>query len=506
MSEQDRHQFSDDGGYDHAPPSAASLIESLRAFGYDLPTAIADLVDNSVTAGARRIWIDFHWAGNESAVAIADDGCGMASDVLVAAMHLGSKNPLERRDKHDLGRFGLGLKTASFSQCRCLTVRSKIEDQSLVTRRWDLDHVARTNDWQLLRRANSDGEKYLERILDLRSGTVVLWQNLDRVTGHFTTQNDRQQQSFLDLAERVRIHLGMVFQALLSARPGIEILINDRPIPAWDPFLADQPATQTLPVTRLSLRGEVVEVQPFILPHQSKITRSEFEGAAGPRGWNAHQGFYVYRNQRLLVPGDWLGFGWAKEEHYKLARIRIEIPNALDHDWQIDVTKSRAIPPLPLREELHRIGARARADAKRIYSHRGAKLVSTEDRAKIFMWEPISRHDKTFYRLNREHPLFKRVQAASGDKKAFTAFMRLVEETVPIPHITIENSERPGSHAAPFDHAREREIREIMQQAYDSLVETGYGSDEAIRRLQTIWPFELFPALLQSLKEAEAHG
>lgn len=498
--------MSDDGGYDHAPPRAASLIESLRAFGYDLPTSIADLVDNSVTAGARRIWIDFHWAGSGSAVAITDDGCGMAADVLVAAMHLGSKNPLEVRDKHDLGRFGLGLKTASFSQCRRLTVRSKIGDRPLVTRCWDLDHVARTNDWQLLRRADLDGEKYLERILHLSSGTVVLWQNLDRVTGHFTSQNDRQQQSFLELAERVRVHLGMVFQALISARPGIEILINDRPIRAWDPFLADQPATQTLPMTRLTLRGEVVEVQPFILPHQSKIARSEFEAASGPRGWNAHQGFYVYRNQRLLVPGDWLGFGWAKEEHYKLARIRIEIPNALDPDWQIDVTKSRAIPPLPLRDELHRIGARARADAKRVYSHRGAKLVSTEDRAKIFMWEPISRHDKTFYRLNREHPLFKRVQAASGDRKALTAFMRLVEETVPIPHITIENSERPGSHAAPFDHAREREIREIMQQAYDSLVETGYGPDEAIRRLQTIWPFELFPGLLESLKEAETNG
>ena len=507
MSRQDQEQVPDDAsGYDHAPPRAASLIESLRAFGYDLPTAIADLVDNSVTAGASKIWIDFHWAGSGSMVAVTDDGCGMAADVLVSAMRLGSKNPLDERDKHDLGRFGLGLKTASFSQCRRVTVRTRREGQPPVTRCWDLDHVARTDDWQLLRRADPDGEKHLERIQHLTSGTVVLWQNLDRVTGHFTADNDRQQQSFLDLAERVRVHLGMVFQVLISGRPGVEILLNDRPIPAWDPFLTDQPATQTLPITRLTLRGHVVEVQPFILPHQSKMARSEFEAAAGPRGWNAHQGFYVYRNQRLLVPGDWLGFGWAKEEHYKLARIRIEIPNALDHDWQIDVTKSRAIPPLPLREELHRIGARARSDAKRIYSYRGAKLVSTEDRAKIFMWESISRHDKTFYRLNREHPLFKRVQAASGDRHAFAALMRLVEETVPIPHITIENSERPGSHAAPFDHAREREIREVMQQAYDSLVETGYGVDEAISRLQTIWPFELFPALLQSLREAETHG
>jgi hypothetical protein len=503
------HQGGDQNGardYDHAPPRAASLIESLRAFGYNLPTAIADLIDNSITAGARKIWIDFHWAGGQSTIAVTDDGCGMSADALVSAMRLGSKNPLDVRQKQDLGRFGLGLKTASFSQCRTVTVRTRREAQEPVTRCWDLDHVARTDDWQLLRSANADGESHLRKIQHLTSGTAVLWQNLDRVTGHFTANNDRQQQLFLDLAEQVRIHLGMVFQVHISGRPGIEILLNERPISAWDPFLADEPATQALTVTRLTLRGSVVEVQPFILPHQSKITRSEFAAAAGPHGWNAHQGFYVYRNQRLLVPGDWLGFGWAKEEHYKLARIRVEIPNALDHDWQIDVTKSRAIPPPSLREELHRIGTRARAEAKRIYSHRGSKIVSSHDVARIFTWEPVTRHDKIFYRINREHPLFKRVQATSGDRQVFAAFMRLVEETVPIPHITIENSERPGSHAGPFDHAREREIREIMQQAYDSLLQTGYGANEAIVRLQTIWPFELFPFLLESMREAKSDG
>jgi hypothetical protein len=492
--------------YDDAPPSAASLIESLRAFGYDLPTALADLVDNSITAGARRIWVDFNWAGSTSTIAVTDDGCGMTVDVLVAAMRLGSRNPLEVRDKHDLGRFGLGLKTASFSQCRRVTVRTRRESQSAVTRCWDLDHVARTDAWQLLRNADKEAEQLFGRIQGLSSGTTVLWQNLDRVTGRSTANDEKQQQSFLDLAERVRIHLGMVFQVLISGRPGVEIILNDRPISAWDPFLLDQAATQTLTMTRLTLRGHVVEVQPYVLPHQSKMSRPEFDAGAGPRGWTAHQGFYIYRNQRLLVPGDWLGFGWSKEEHYKLARIRVEIPNALDHDWQIDVTKSRAIPPLALREELHRIASRTRSEAKRIYSHRGAKLLSANEKEKIFLWDPVSKHDKTFYRINRDHPLFKRVRAATGDRKAFSALIRLIEETVPIPHIAIENSERPANLAGPFDHAREAEIREIMQEAYEALVETGYGPEEAVSRLQTIWPFELFPALLESLKEAKGHG
>src|SRR5207245_2365312 len=173
--------------------------------------------------------------------------------------------------------------------------------------------------------------------------------------------------------------LGMVFHRLMMDKRPVELLINGRVVQPWDPFLAHEAATQTLPATRLKLRRAVVEVQPFVLPHHSKIAKSTYDAVAGPRGWNAHQGFYVYRNRRLLVPGDWLGFGWAKEEHYKLARIRVEVPNALDHDWAIDVTKSRALPPAALRDDLRRIGERTRSDAKRVYSHRGAKLTPKAD-------------------------------------------------------------------------------------------------------------------------------
>jgi hypothetical protein len=492
--------------YDLARPRASSLIESLRGFGYELPTAIADLVDNSITAEARNIWIDFHWAGSASVIAVTDDGKGMDGDQLVDAMRLGSKNPLDTRQKNDLGRFGLGLKTASFSQCRRLTVRTRMEGAEPVTRCWDLDHVARTDDWQLLRNGNPEAETHLGRLSSLPQGTTVLWQDLDRVTGRSNVGDEKQQQAFLDHAQKVRQHLGMVFHLLMTEAPGIQINLNGHVVAPWNPYLLNEPATQILAVTRLPLRGHIVVVRPYVLPHQSKIPQADFDAAAGPRGWNAHQGFYVYRNHRLLVPGDWLGFGWSKEEHYKLARILIEIPNALDHDWQIDVTKSRAIPPTALREELRRIGSRTRNEAKRIYSHRGAKLVASVEAERVFTWEPVARHNKMSYRLNREHPLLKRALAASTDRPAFNAFLRLVEETVPHPHITIENAERPGSLTGPFDHVRESDVRHIMEQAYDSLVATGYGAKEAIDRLRTIWPFELFPSLLETISEAKSHG
>lgn len=496
-----RNASSETEDFDLAPPQAASLVESLRAFGYELPTALADLVDNSITAGAHHVWIDFHWDGDASVISITDDGDGMTAEMLLTAMRPGSQNPLHNRAPHDLGRFGLGLKTASFSQCRRVTVRSRTRSSEPATRCWDLDHISRVNDWQLLRAANAAAEPHFQHLTELSHGTTVLWQKLDRLAGGLDTNNEQHQQLFLNRAEGVCRHLGMVFHQLMTGPKTVEIRINGHPIVPWDPFLADEPATQTLAATRLKLREAIVKVQPFVLPHHSKISKATHEAAAGPRGWNAHQGFYIYRNRRLLVPGDWLGFGWAKEEHYKLARIRVEIPNSLDLDWEIDVTKSRATPPALLRDELRRIGERARSDAKRVYSYRGARLTPKADSERVLLWEPVAKHGKAFYRLNRTHPLLKQSIEASNDRAILKALLRLIEETVPLPHITIVNNEQPSSLAGPFEYAPDHQIREVMQQAFRSLVATGYGPKDAVNRLRTIWPFELFPALLESLTE-----
>jgi hypothetical protein len=491
-------------GHDNVPPEAASLAESLRAFSYELPTALADVVDNSITARARHIWLDFHWDGTNSVVAITDDGRGMDEETLREAMRPGSQSPLAKRDPLDLGRFGLGLKTASFSQCRRLTVRSRTRGGIFATRCWDLDHIAKAKAWQLLRTGDEAAEPHFARLAGLPRGTAVVWQNLDRLTGDQKTDSEKHHQLFLQRAAAVKDHLGMVFHQLMGGPRGVKLLLNDRSIEPWDPFLSGETATQHLPATRLKLGHSLVEVEPFVLPHHSRLSSAKRDSASGPRGWNAHQGFYVYRQRRLLVPGDWLGFGWAKDEHYKLARIRVEVPNALDHEWAIDVTKSRALPPALLRDELRRIGEATRSVAKRVFTHRGAKLTPHTDQSRLLLWEPTAKHNKTFYRLNRQHPLLKRALDSTTDGEALRALLRLIEETVPFPHITIENSERPESIATPFEHAQESQIREVMEQAFQSLTASGYGRTEAINRLRTVWPFELFPAVLQALAESNA--
>ncbi len=486
-----------DDAFDLTPPHASAIVESLRAFGYDLPTALADLVDNSIAAGARHVWLRFDWAGEASTISVADDGHGMSAAELIEAMRLGTKGPLVTRAPHDLGRFGLGLKTASLSQCRRLTVRSRRVDGPLETRCWDLDVIAATDDWRLLRIADAAAEPHL---ITHPQGTVVLWQNLDRLTRGQDTQNDRHQQRFLERIEGVRRHLGLVFHRLMTGPHAVQLFINDRSVEPWDPFLEEHPATHRLPIDPLRLGSVRVPVRACVLPHVSKLSQAEHEAGAGPRGWLAHQGFYIYRRDRLLVAGDWLGFGWTKDEHLKLARIAIDLPNTLDHEWQINVTKSRATPPAALRDDLRRIAERTRAVAKNVYTHRGARLTAPAESSPINrLWLHLAKHDRLFYRINEEHPLVRRVLESTPEKAALRALLVLVQESIPLQHIGIAAAEKPGSQPEPFEGAPTAQVKEVLGELYRAFRSVGCDHDEAIQRISSHPPCDQFPELLAIL-------
>ncbi|MHB8121851.1 MAG: ATP-binding protein [Desulfuromonadaceae bacterium] len=489
---------------DLAPPHASNLVESLRAFGYDTATALADLADNSLFHHASKLIVHFHWAGEGSSIAIADNGNGMDEVTLINAMRVGSRNPCETRDPNDFGRFGLGLKTASFSQCRRVTVFTKRKGGVQLVRCWDLDFISETNEWRLLRTPSPLAAKLADKLSDPKQGTVVVWEKIDRLTAGNDTENDTDEDAFLRHAELVSAHFAAVFHRMMTGRNAVGFFLNEKLISPWDPFLADEAATQRLPVEKLPYKGHIIEVAPFVLPHLSKLDAELHRRAAGLRGWNAHQGFYIYRNRRLLVAGDWLGLkGWRQEEHYKLARIRVDIPNALDHEWEIDVTKSRARPPEKLRRELVRIGECARSVAKRIYSHRGSKLVPAEGEERVFLWEQMVKHNQVFYRINRDHPLMKSVRASCADLPKLSALLRLIEETIPVPLITITDREKPDLTIGPFETTKETEIFEVMRQVFTSLCSSGLSRSDALLRLSHFEPFPRFPQLLQAIKEGE---
>ena len=483
-------------------PDAAAMIESLRAFGYSTPSAVADLIDNSISAGSRNVWVTFFWDGIKSHVIVRDDGRGMNSTALRDAMRPGSRNPLEARDVADLGRYGLGLKTASFSQCRRLTVASRTADTPVEVRRWDLDYVNRTSEWRLLKTPAAGSERYLKVLEGEPTGTIVLWEEIDRIAGGAPVGDRRAHERFLRVTEETERHLGMIFHRFLEGPGRISIYVNGEPVHAWDPFMTRAPATQWLGEEVLRLRGQEVVIQPFVLPHHSKLERAAHSEASGPAGWNAQQGFYVYRSGRLLVAGDWLGLSFAKEEHYKLARIRVDIPNAMDHDWHIDVRKSRARPPGVLREDFVRIARVTRERAVAIYRHRGKVVAHTNSAGFVQPWQRRVKHGKIFYRVNRDHPLVGSALDATPDRRrALRALLRLLEETVPSPLIAIDHAEKPGEQAGPFERAPAAEVREVLMEVYRVLRAGGASPEAARERILGMEPFRDYPELVASIDD-----
>ena len=491
--------------YEIVAPDPSALIESLRAFGYTPQAAIADLIDNSITAGARNIWVHFTWSGASSYITVRDDGKGMTPVELVSAMRAGSQNPLNRRSRKDLGRFGLGLKTASFSQCRVLTVSSKISGLSRTTKRWDLDYVGRVSEWRLLHGAAPNSEQRISEIEDHECGTVVLWELMDRMVGNAKVDDQKAKRRFLELIGNVEKHLGMVFHRFIDDPRGITLRMNGHKISSWDPFLSNEAATQQLQEERLHLHGDVVKVRPYILPHHTRLSSSAHERGSGPNGWNAQQGFYIYRNQRLLLAGDWLGLGFQKEEHYKLARIAVDLPNSMDHEWDIDVRKSRARPPGVLHDDLRRIARITRGRAAEVYRHRGKILARKTSENDIFVWNKEIKQGRVTFRINREQPLVADLLQSSQEYRAkVEALLRLIEETIPVPLITLENSAHPDTHFTPFEESPSSEVLEIIKQVYISFRQQGISHTQAIERLIILEPFHHFKELIISFSVKEA--
>jgi Histidine kinase-, DNA gyrase B-, and HSP90-like ATPase len=487
--------------YVYAEPRPAALIESLRAFGYTPEAAIADLIDNSITAKAGRIALDFFWNGGDSYISLHDDGIGMSSDVITSAMRPGDRSPREGRSPNDLGRFGLGLKTASFSQCRELTVASRTRTGGVNVRRWDLDYVGSVGEWRLLT-SPPDALPAVAGLLGRAAGTVVVWTKPDRIVGDAAVDDHRAHDRFLELADRVKRHLAMTFHRYLEGPKRLGLVVNGATVMPWDPFMTKEPATQALPVEPLHFNNQRVSVRPYVLPHRSKLSTNAQQEGAGIKGWNAQQGFYVYRNNRILVDGDWLGLGFQKEEHCKLARIALDITNAADEDWQIDVKKSTARPPTPLVRDLQAIAKFSRDRAQEVYRHRGKVISRSVSADYVFAWQQVVRHGKVRYRINRAHPVV--AEALDGPKPErlrLERLLRFVEETVPIPLIGLSIAQAGDEQASPFEGAASNELAIVLRETLQSLLAKGLRVNEAIERLSTVEPFSSYPALIAELSE-----
>ena len=440
------------------PPRASSLTASMRDLGYSLETAIADIIDNSITAGADRIEIICDLAANSPVLAISDNGHGMTEDGLLEAMRHGALDPRETRSAKDLGRFGLGLKTASFSQCRRLTVITA-KDAARCGAEWDLDIVDEKNDWLLgILDENEIAEVPYQELLG-PDGTVVVWRSLDRLF-ESETGNTRDEivAAKLALVER---HLALVFHRFLAGEiPGfnrLEIKLNGHPIKPFDPFCRFNKKTQVLADEVVYVNDIAVRIQPYILPHHSNLSATEYDYYQDRSDFISNQGAYVYRNGRLMAWGDWFRL-IPKGEATKLARVQIDFPNVMDELWTIDIKKSRARPPHQVRERLRQIIARISGRSTNVHRKRGVKLYQ-ETQAPV--WERYADENSVRYTVNEEHPVLSEFTAGlnDGQKRAFTLITEMIAASLNLEMIYSDYSTHPrlmDSHTASGDEIQEK--------------------------------------------------
>jgi len=488
----------------NAPPRASAMLESLRGLGYSTAAALADIIDNSISANAAKVNIQFNWEEKSSNIFILDNGSGMSDLELERALTLGAKNPLDARLPNDLGRFGMGLKTASFSQCKRLTVASR-KDGVTSCLRWDLDMLTANPDmgWVLIEGTAPGSEYLLENLNSLENGTIVIWEVLDRIVTESFTADD-----FLALIEeQVERHLAMVFHRLLEGNyPKLQLNLNGEKVQAWDPFLSGHPAKPwTSPLQRHRTTSGAIYVQCHVLPHKDKLTEKEYELSGGPAGWNAQQGFYVYRNQRLLVAGGWLGLGqpkaWNREEPYRLARIRVDIPNTADAEWKIDVRKSVARPPVSLRQWLMSMATDTRERARRVFAYRGSPALSAENQQIDQAWRVERLKSGLRYKIDLNHPSVSAVMDSAVEMQPLIkAMLRVIEETVPIQRIWLDTAENKETPYTGFEGEPNEAVIEVATVLFNDLLERkGISIEEARNSMLKTEPFQKFPTLIAKL-------
>ncbi|GAB3115988.1 ATP-binding protein [Bordetella tumbae] len=474
------------------PPSAACLSASMRDLGYSLETAIADLIDNSISAGADKIDIICDVSNKQPVVVILDNGRGMTECELLAAMRHGTDNPRRDRSPKDLGRFGLGLKTASFSQCRSLTVVSA-SNASVSGAEWNLDRIDAADDWILSLLDESDIEvlPYVDR-LD-KQGTAVIWRELDRLLEDET--GERGQEIVNEKLEAVGRHLALVFHRFLSGEvkghSKIALTVNGHPITAFDPFCRKNPATQVLPEEIVRIGDTEVRLQPYVLPHHSRLSASEYDYYQDRSDFISNQGGYVYRSGRLMAWGDWFRLV-PKGEATKLARVQIDFPNSLDEAWTIDIKKSRARPPHAVRERLRQIIAKITNRSVTVHRGRGQKLFQ-ENQAPF--WERYADHGGIRFAINEQHPIVESLarKLSPEDVDLLRTLLDSVAASLPVEMIYSDYSTHPREiNQRPGDENETMErLRSLRQALY------GDGPGDAKAFLQIVRSTHLFDGQIE---------
>lgn len=473
-------------------PFAPALVESIRSLGYSFEAAIADLIDNSISAQAKKIDI-FVTASEQPYLIIMDDGYGMGNEELEKAMRYGSKNPLDKREDSDLGRFGMGLKAASLSQCRQLVVVSK-QNEVVSCYSWNIDHVIETGLWLLLGYDYEEIKKFpkIERLYDLESGTYILLQKFDRIA----VSTNNISETLTKYMDNAIDHLSLVFHRFLN--DGLSISVNNREVEPRDPFLQNNKATQLKREQSFVINGAKITMKPYILPYISKLTEDDIRIVGGKASLRSEQGFYIYRNKRLIIWGTWFRLE-RKDELGKLARIRVDIPNSLDYMWGIDIKKSTANLPDIIKRNLYNCVYESKLGSESVHSFRGRNVNINKDID--YIWERIATREGYQYKINANIPQVQVLMESldTQQKQLLNILLRDIEKSFPTSTLYLDVSK--GHLVEESENVDTQNNYDLILQQIDAAKNRGMDVSLIINSFLKLEPYCLDKELVKLLSE-----
>ncbi len=424
---------------DHSP-SPKSHIKTLMRIGYTLNSAVADVIDNSITASAKNIEVYAPPGMDEPIISILDDGCGMDLDEMTENMRIGCKDPDEKRQQGGLGRFGSGMKTASFSQARQLTVVTRKEGHPLVAARWDIDKVEESDSWclQIFHDDEVAGIEGLNDNLFKDSGTQIIWSKLTclEVGSHAQNHDTELAHRLAELRGYIALH----FHRFMTGSDKRVFRLNNSVIEPIDPFMIGEPGYQEGPSEKMRCKGGYIAIQTHVLPHFKKMDARRLEELGGADGISHKQGLYIYREKRLISAGGWLGMA-RNSQLGALARVQVDIPSSLDNDWSTDVKKSSLQMPPRVKRELRKFLADPVKRSKRVHKYKG-KL----DKANKF-WKICEDEDigVITYQIDTENNVLLALIAKCNmhERRLLVDYLNQLAASLPINHIYEKMSERP---------------------------------------------------------------
>ena len=480
-------------------PNPINLLESNRSLGYSIEEAVADLIDNSITAEARKISFILSWNNGKPLFALVDDGKGMTNEELVRSFRLGSSNPLEEREENDLGRFGFGMKTASLSQSRSFIVMSKSKNQQMISRSLDLDFLSKLQGkWVLKKLENHELLEYDNSIIEKGHGTVVLWNNWDRAP--------KKYDDFISLTDKISNYISVCFHRYIEK--GVKIYCDQILLKPFSPIPKGEGAEEN---SKISLSNNKDATQTaYVLQHPKKWAEDyessfSFNEFRLFEGFERQQGIYIYRCDRLLTPkGGWLGV-LKSGNSAKLARVVIDYPNSADSLWSLDITKTNAKIPYEFKREIESFVKKTRiASVKKIV--RGIKetkksIVSYKD---AYIWkENKNKETKGLsYKINQNHPFFiSIINEKKVEKKILNEMLELISEHLPIQKIITDSDEDPSQHDKVVPRQKLNSTEILIAKKIFEIQMSDSTKQNAIKYLLSIEPYVYYEEQIKKIAD-----